>query len=154
MNKIKCGWCGKEFKKNKRHQKYCSNECSNEARRDYQHKRYLIWYKKHRNYYKCQWCKKEFIKTKKHRKYCSDECAKRARAKYQYKRFVKWREQNRDYYNEYMRQYMQEYRKSYKRKEHERLFLKAGTIYLKKTEDWNEELKLLEKFLKPIRHYR
>ena len=102
--------------------------------------------------FRCGWCKKEFSRDKRHRVYCSQECAQQARIHYRKKRLTRWRQRNRISYNEYMRQYMQEYRKEHKKGE--RLFLKAGTIYLKKTKDWNEELKLLEKFLKPIRSYR
>ena len=98
----------------------------------------------------CNWCKKEFERTQKHKKYCSKECAAKAKAYHRNKRQRKWRKKHKEYYNEYLRIYMQKYRKEHGYKE--RLFLKAGTIYLRKTKDWNEELELLEKYLKPIRN--
>jgi len=102
-----------------------------------------------KKYFKCKWCGEVFKRSYRHRFYCSKKCASIAKVKKQSIRNKKWYAAHADYRREYMRVYMQKYRK--KRGTIERFHLKAGTIYFKKTKDWNEELKLLEKFLYPLR---
>lgn len=83
-----CKWCGKQFNKKYHTQKYCSNDCREEALHE-QKKEYDNQHKKHSTLV-CAYCGSRFIQEHGSQIYCNDQCRKNAmlesNAKYQRKR--------------------------------------------------------------------
>ena len=88
----KCEYCGKEFNPNSGSQKYCSEECYKEHRKEYIIKwnknnpekveEYIKRHRKYKRYnYKCIFCNEEFITNQINRNYCyKEKCIKKHKA--------------------------------------------------------------------------
>lgn len=77
---MKCKFCGKEFVKQHNSQKYCSEECSHEAKKlqdAVNSKKTYTRKKKNKREIRatCEYCGKQFIKHHGNQKYCSKTCA-------------------------------------------------------------------------------
>ena len=69
----KCDWCGAEYTKINGRQRYCSEKCRSEARKDYNRKYFT------KRTAECKYCGKVFeLGKNRHARYCSDECRKRS----------------------------------------------------------------------------
>lgn len=76
-----CKWCGKQFNKKYHTQKYCSNDCREEALHE-QKKEYDQLYRKvvEHSTGVCNYCGSSYLRKHESQIYCSDQCKKKCYA--------------------------------------------------------------------------